>query len=78
MSELRDAIEETLNDAGIFNAEGLASDILDRTLKALETPTPEMIEAGAQIIPRMGGSNGEMGVQIFTAMIRAASVEDET
>ena len=49
-------------------------------LKALEQPTPEMIEIGyIAASPAMRNNRWDDAIAIaFTAMIRAVSVEDET
>ena len=51
-------------------------DMAKAALSALEDPSEAMVEAGAQTIPRMGGSNREMGQQVFIAMIKAAKEEE--
>ena len=59
---------------------------LDRAravLKALETPTPDMIEAGLRVVQYYAHEGRAMSDEwlvssIHEAMIRAASVEDET
>ena len=62
-------------------AEAQAEDIYRAVLKALETPTPEMVEAGEDLIPWSRGTESRHGMatpeQIFTAMIRAAQGEDD-
>lgn len=52
-------------------------------LKALEQPTPEMIEAGLRVVQYYAHEGRAMSDEwlvssIHEAMIRAASVEDET
>ena len=52
-------------------------------LKALETPTPAMIEAGLRVVQYYAHEGRAMSDEwlvssIHEAMIRAASVEDET
>lgn len=56
-------------------AETQAEDIYRAVLKALETPTPAMIEAGVKA--DFGGTLGSRVTNAFAAMIRAAQRGDD-
>ena len=82
-----DHIEESLSRGGYVNIRPLAKAVLRETLKALETPTPAMIEAGYAAVwgeriaeqrrCHTGFSLDGETARIFTAMIRAAQEQGD-